>query len=186
MKQRISRRNVSSGRRKPCRWMPKNLTAWVITIRGVEVTLQSKAGVGITAWSLVRDGEVLSFWGGITFWGDFMAKRRVPRAVGAEVPAHLAAVETNLFGKLVPLVLHCCETRYEDGTARTPGWWTLKTMGSAWVIEVKDPDTCSRLVVIQQSVDDCLNLASVLLESEEAPWEPDPWMRAQSARKKIK
>lgn len=111
-------------------------------------------------------------------------KKRKPRAADEAVPEHLAAVESNLFASLLPLVAHCADTRYDDGTARVPGWWTVKTMGSAWIVEVKDPDTCSRLVVVQQSIDDALTLASVLLESDDAPWEPDPWMKAQQAKKR--
>lgn len=99
---------------------------------------------------------------------------------------HLAAVESDYLSKLRPLVNHCCHTQYEDKTPRKPGWWTVKTMGSAWIIEVKDPDSCSRLVVVQQTLDDALTLASVLLESEEAPWEPDPWLKAAEAKGKRK
>jgi hypothetical protein len=103
---------------------------------------------------------------------------------GADAPSHLAAVESVLFSRLQPLVSHCTDTRYDTGEARQVGWWTVKTMGSAWVVEVKDPDTCSRLVVVQQTLDDALMLASVLLESEEAPWEPDPWLTAAKAKRK--
>lgn len=186
MYRRITRRKVSCGRRRPCRWMPRELTWWVVRIGRAEVVLQSAARKGITARSLSRDGVVSSLWTGELWWGDAMAKKRVPRAPGAEIPQHLAAVESNVLSALLPLVLHCSETRYDDGSARQPGWWTVKTMGSAWVVEVKDPDTCSRLVVIQQTIDDAMTLASVLLESEDAPWEPDPWMRASAAKKKTK
>lgn len=173
-------------RRRPCRWLSKDWETWAFVKNGAKVVLYGRRWFGICAWSVERRGVVSQCWPDATWIGDVAMKKRVPRAVGAEAPAHLAAVESNLFSRLMPLVAHCCETRYDDGTARTPGWWTLKTMGSAWIVEIKDPDTCSRLVVVQQSVDDALALASVLLESEEAPWEPDPWMRAAAAKKKTK
>jgi len=90
-------------------------------------------------------------------------------------------------GKLMGLVAHCADIKYDDGQARQPGWITIKTMGSAWVVECKDPDTTAVLRVVQATLDDALALASVLLESEEAPWEQDKWLQQQkltSARKK--
>lgn len=92
---------------------------------------------------------------------------------------HLAALESNVLGKLLPIIEHCAVTQYEDGTPRKPGWITVKTMGSSWVLEAKDPDSCSRLTVVQTTLDDALALLSVTLESEEAPWEPDPWLKKQ-------
>jgi len=114
-----------------------------------------------------------------------MVKRRVKGASESEAQ-HVAAVESAIFTKLHPLVAHCAATKYDDGEPRKPGWITIKTMGAAWVLEAKDPDTCSRLVVVQQTLDDALLLASVLLESDEAPWEPDPWLSQQAARNKKK
>lgn len=173
-----------SGRKRPRKWLPTDWETWVVNVGCADVHLFGRRGFGISAWSLHRVDGVRLLWCDCVHYGDVVVKKRKPREVGAEVPPHLAAVESDLFCKLLPLVAHCADTRYDDGSARTPGWWTLKTMGSAWVVEVKDPDTCSRLVVVQQSVDDALTLASVLLESEEAPWERDPWMVAQQAKKK--
>lgn len=97
---------------------------------------------------------------------------------------HLAPIESDILGRHHALVSHCCELKYDDGEPRQPGWWTVKTMGSAWVVEVKDPDSCCRLVVVQQTLDEAFTLAALLLDSEEAPWEPDPWLSAQRAKKK--
>lgn len=166
--------------------MPRDWSSWVVTVGSAEVLLYGRAGWGITAWSLTRGETCSLLWLGTVWLGDVEVKKRKPREVGAEVPPHLAAVESDLFTRLLPLVSHCADTRYDDGSARTVGWWTVKTMGSAWVVEVKDPDTCSRLVIVQQSIDDALTLASVLLESDEAPWEPDPWLKAAAAKKKVK
>ena len=112
--------------------------------------------------------------------------KRRSQATEARDVVHLAAVESDLFSKLQPLVNHCSHTQYEDKSSRKPGWFTIKTMGSAWVVELKDPDSCSRLVVVQQTLDDALTLASVLLESDEAPWEPDPWLKGAEAKAKRK
>jgi len=114
-----------------------------------------------------------------------MKRRKKPDGVVPDVE-HLAFMESDVFAKLHALVAHCACIKYEDGTARKPGWWTLKTMGSAWVVEVKDPDTCSVLRVVQQTVDDALVLACKLLDSDDAPWEPDQWLRQQASKGKGK
>lgn len=111
-------------------------------------------------------------------------KKRKPPGESSGDALHLAAMESTVFGNLHPIVAHCCSTKYDDGTPRKTGWVTMKTMGSAWVLEAKDPDTCSKLTVVQSSLDDALALLSVLLEAEEAPWESDPWMKQQASKKK--
>lgn len=116
-----------------------------------------------------------------------MKKRTVPNQGGESGGAqHLAAVESTVFARLHNIVRHCCVTKYEDGSPRKPGWVTIKTMGSAWVIQVKEPDTALSLTCTQQSLDDALALADVLLGSDDAPWEPDPFLQKMSAPKKAK
>lgn len=164
--------------------MPRDLTHYDMLYRGVTLHLFSKKWFGISAVAFTVRGQ-RRYAGVVGYpWDMMLMKKRKVRESGDLVPPHLAAVESNVLSRHFPLVAHCAETRYDDGTARTPGWWTVKTMGSAWVLEVKDPDTCCRLVVVQQTVDDALTLASLLLESEEAPWEPDPWLTAARAKKK--
>lgn len=101
-------------------------------------------------------------------------------------PKHLAAMESTVFQRLHSLVAHCAVTRYEDGDPRKPGWFTIKTMGSAWVVQVKDPDACLSLTATGQTLDDALALADLLLGSEEAPWEPDPFLKRVGAPAKPK
>jgi len=91
--------------------------------------------------------------------------------------SHLAAIESNVFAKLGSLVGHCCVTRYEDGTPRRPGWFTVKTMGAAWCVQVKDPDAAASFQATAQTLDDALALADLLLGSDEAPWEPDAFLK---------
>ena len=97
-------------------------------------------------------------------------------------PTHLAAIESNVLTKLPNLVAHCCITRYEDGSARKPGWWTLKTYGAAWVVQIKDPDSCCSLQATANDLDDALALAELLLGTDDAPWEPDPFLRKQKGK----
>lgn len=113
-----------------------------------------------------------------------MKKKSVAAPAPGEGPKHLAAVESNVFSRLPSLVAHCCVTRYDDGDPRKPGWFTVKTMGSAWVCQVKDPDSAASFTATSNTLDDALALADLLLSSEEAPWEPDPFLKKMEAGKK--
>ncbi len=118
---------------------------------------------------------------------EFAVKKVQPGKQSSEGGAsHLAAMETNVFSKLSSLAAHVAVTRYEDGTPRRPGWFTVKTLGAAWVVQVKDPDSCCQLQTTSQTLDDALALADLLLSSEEAPWEPDPWLQRTETQKKKK
>ena len=117
-----------------------------------------------------------------------VSMRRIKPGGSAEgSPAkHLAAVESDVLSRLPNLVSHCCVIKYDDGESRRPGWWTVKTMGSAWVVEVKDPDSCCRIQATGNTLDDAMALADLLLGAEQAPWEPDPWLASSQARGKKK
>lgn len=114
---------------------------------------------------------------------EFSVKRiQLQQQAAGNGPTHLAAVESNIFAALPNLVAHCCVTRYEDGSVRQPGWWTLKTRGAAWVCQVKDPDSCCSLQAAANSVDDALALADLLLGTENAPWEADAFLKQQKKK----
>jgi len=116
--------------------------------------------------------------------GRVRVKRVKQAGTGDASQKHLAALESVLFGKLQAIVSHLAITQYDDGAPRRPGWITLKTLGAAWVVEAKDPDSCCKLSVVQNTLDDALAALCLLLESEEAPWEPDPWLQQKKPGKK--
>lgn len=117
---------------------------------------------------------------------ELRAVKRVSlkRGTAADVPVHVAAVESNVFAKLGALVAHCCVTRYDDGEPRQPGWFTIKTYGSSWVVQVKDPDAAASLSCTAASLDDALALADLMLSSPDAPWEPDRFLKAKDGSRK--
>lgn len=159
---------------------------WYARTKAGLLEIMAKPDWGVTLVSLTAQGEKTVFL-------PPSKKRRRGRDVkkktkvnsGADVP-HLAAVESNVFANLMGLVNHCAITRYDDGDPRKVGWITLKTYGSAWQVEAKDPDTCCRLTVVENSLDNALGLLNMLLESEEAPWEPDQWLQQQAAKNRKK
>jgi len=97
---------------------------------------------------------------------------------------HLAAMECSIFSSLPSLMAHCGVTRYDDGTPRQPGWVSIQTRGAAWIVTVKDPDAGAKLNATGNTLDDALALAELLLSSEEAPWEVDPFLQGQQKKKK--
>lgn len=171
---------------RPRFYLSRNWTVHTCGLVGGQVRLVAKKFWGVSAWSVTKGSASRLYWPSCETYME-MAKMKRRNATAESKPAlHLAAVESDLLSKLMPLVQHCCHTQYEDGSVRKPGWITLKTMGSAWVVEVKDPDSCSRLTVVQQTLDEALQLTSLLLESDEAPWEQDPWLKAAEAKGKKK
>lgn len=114
-----------------------------------------------------------------------MKKRIAKGALDGDVK-HLAPVESNIFTNLMPLVEHCAIRRYDDGEQREPGWFTVKTQGSAWVVQVKDPDGAVSFSAVGQTLDNALETAALLLACDEAPWEPDRFLAGQKATGKKK
>lgn len=105
-------------------------------------------------------------------------------AGGGEGARHLAPMESELFRDMMSLVEHCAVRLYDDNSPRDIGWWTVKTLGAAWVVQVKDPDSCCSFNAIGDTIDKALATAALLLSSEEAPWESDNFLKAQKAKKK--
>ena len=99
-------------------------------------------------------------------------------------PSHIAPVESTVFARFHSLVAHCSVTRYDDGEARQPGWFTVKTQGAAWIVQIKDPNACAQLQCIGETLDDALALAELLLGADSAPWEIDPWMKRKGGQAK--
>lgn len=111
-------------------------------------------------------------------------KRRTPAAGGSDPngPKHLAPMETDVFSKLFNLVAHCAVNRYDDGEPRKPGWFTIQTNGAGWVVKVKEPDTALSFSCTADTLDNALAMADLLLGTEDAPWEPDPFLRQQAKK----
>lgn len=99
-------------------------------------------------------------------------------------PTHLAPVESNVLDRFPSLVAHCAVTAYDDGTPRKTGWWTVKTMGTTWVVQVKDPDGCVSLSATGPTLDDALTLADLLVGTDDAPWESDPFLQRTGTKKR--
>jgi len=171
--------------RRPRRWSPRREAFYDVICSGLTVIVWYSPWRGLRATRSRRDHMDPGVWHThYDRWGAM--KKRTPKPAGADpaAPMHLAPLESAVFTKLFNIVQHCCVTRYDDGDARKPGWITIKTQGAAWVVQVKDPDGCAQLQCLGNTLDDALSLADLLLGSDDAPWEPDPWAKAAQTRKK--
>lgn len=181
------KRQIARGRCvRPRYFLNRYWTKHTVRTRRGYFTLVAKRYWGVSIWSAMRDGVELYSWPECDTYQEMTRMKRRSVSTEPRNVLHLAAVDSDLMARLLPVVQHCSHVQYEDGSPRKPGWITIKTMGSAWVVEAKDPDSCSRLTVVQQTLDEALVLISLLLESDEAPWEQDPWLRASEAKGKKK
>lgn len=109
--------------------------------------------------------------------------KKVAKKEGQSQNGTLAAADSKLLEKLSALVQHCCCRAYDDNEVRTPGWFTVKTIGAAWCVQVKDPDSCCSFVATAATLDDALLTAELLLGTPDAPWEHDKWLAKGAPRK---
>lgn len=178
----LTKRKTYGTRPKPCNWLSRDWKKYEVARGSLVVRLIGKKWWGLTAFELLKGSEVLPLLDAFNTYKDLTNMKR--RNVSSSTPEalHLAAMESALFAQLHPCVAHCAETLYDDKSARKPGWITMKTMGSAWVLEAKDPDSCSRLTAVQPALDDAWALLALLLDSEQAPWERDTWLAQQASK----
>lgn len=109
-------------------------------------------------------------------------KKRVSKAVLGDAN-HLAPMESNVFTELLPLVEHMAVRKYDDGDPREPGWITIKVQGAAWIVQVKDPDSCTSFNAVGETLDKALSTAALMLACDEAPWEEDRFLKDAKARR---
>lgn len=173
--------------RRPRRWTPSDNL--LLTVRRPPFVLECwfRPSFGYRPALLWRDdrGDRLA---GTIFpsLADLMKKAKPREYSGEHGPSHLAPIDSKVLSAFHNVIAHCCVVRYDDGTPRQAGWLTLKTQGQSWVVQVKDPDGACSLTAIASTLDDALAMADLLLGSDDTPWEPDRFLRAQQSEKKKK
>lgn len=115
-----------------------------------------------------------------------MGIRKISLTSPGTVGTPAASSVSLIFSKLKTLVSHCCQTSYEDGSARSPGWMTIRSRGQTWEVVVKDPDGAASLTATGKSLDDALSLANELVGAENAPWEVDAWLSSKKPKTRKK
>lgn len=171
-------RGARTGRpRRPRRWLARDWKAYLLPLGSVTWQLAGKGGVGVTLWSFEKGGHRVPLWPALSWYGDLLMVRRKKQPEAKATAPHLAPVETEILSRCMALVEHCAATVYDDGSPRKTGWFTVRTRGSSWEIEVKDPDGGCKLVIIQNTIDDALAVVQAMLTADDAPWEPDRWLQ---------
>lgn len=164
------------------RFLSRDWQTYYIPVRWGWVVVAGRLGQQLRLVELWRDGtskfkQTLSEQH--KHWAKMKKKKTQQQTSDA---THIAPLESVILGNHHSLVKHCAVTKYDDGDPRKAGELIIKTMGAAWIVECRDKDQLLKLVVIQQTLDDALTLAALLLDSEDAPWEPDTWAQQQAAR----
>jgi len=174
------------GKQRPRRWMPRGKCQFRIVTEWYDFLLTYLPWKGICAVSRrVRKSRPGGRPVGAEHeWEYPSMKKKISKA--SEGVKHLAAMETNLFAQLIPLVEHCALRQYDDGEARETGWVTIKTQGAAWCVQVKDPDAAVSFTAVADTLDKALETAALLLGCDDAPWEMDRFLAQQKAAGKKK
>jgi hypothetical protein len=170
--------------KKPCRWMPKGRAQFYLRHAHRVYLLTSLTHRGICVVAMWDMCLAMGHLHPPTWRWEYPSMKKRSVRVGTEGVKHLAALESDIWKGLLPLVEHCAVRQYDDGEPREPGWITLKTQGAAWVCQVKDPDGACSFSAVAETLDKALETAALLLSCDEAPWEPDRFLAQQKAQKR--
>lgn len=139
-----------------------------------------------TGYTVIGSGPVGSAYPEVIYLDPqgkvrLMKRRSVVSSAGAIVPA--LSSESKVLAKLPALREFLSATAYEDGSARTPGYFWFSNRRMLYEVILFDPDSGSRLPVTALTMDDVFAAAEALLNAPEAAWQPDKYLSEQLAKK---
>lgn len=94
--------------------------------------------------------------------------------------------ESKVFLRLTALCEFLSATVYDDGTARTPGYFWFSNRGTLYELTLFDPDAGARLPLVAKTIDDAFAAADLTLRAEDAPWQPDKYLTEQLEKRRPK
>lgn len=172
------------GKRPRCWLPPFRKYEWWVRYRGSQILLTWVPFQGICVTALWLPGDnLLAFPPERQRWERIRMKKKTSSSP-AGTERHLADMQTALLKGHLPILEHCAFRQYDDGDPRDPGWVTIGTNGSAWVVTVKDPDACVSFKVVGATIDQALDTAALHLACDEAPWEHDRFLEDAKKKKK--
>jgi len=176
----------SSGHRlhgkKPCRWLPNETCTFQVYTGRTVFTLTSQRWVGIWVAARVGRGSTVDTpTGKLARYRRPVVKRK-DAVVGKDGAKNLACLDLGPLENLRPLFEHCAVIQYDDLSPRETGWVTIKTMGAAWVVQVKDPDSGNSFQAVAETPLKALETAVLLLSCDEAPWASDPFLKRKRGK----
>jgi len=116
--------------------------------------------------------------------GDMKMRRLAPSGQQLVQPALSSA--SKMFAKCPVVLEFITATAYEDGTARKPGYTTLRNKGHCFEITAYDYDSGMRLSVGGPDLDHVYLALNELLATPEAPWTVDEYLTSLLAKKRKK
>jgi len=163
---------------KPRRFMPKGTSFFRVGLDDLVYHLTSEWWVGIHLVGISYRGALRRERGDrYIMVRRPIVKQKTAAAAAGDGAKHVAAMETTLLRDLMPIIEHCALVRYDDGQVRLPGWVTIKTLGAAWIVQVKDPDSANSFQFVAETIDRALEGAALLLACDDAPWQPDAFLK---------
>jgi len=137
-------------------------------------------------WWLVSSGRSGDDWYSPTFISPrpevMTVKRRQPTDAVPIIAPALPSASVH-WPKLVNIREFLTATKYDDGSARCPGYVTVRNRVTSFEVTLYDPDSASRLPARGPTLDQALSLAEQLLAADEAPWEHDAYLAEQLSRR---
>jgi len=183
---RLTTRKRCGTRPKPCRWLSGQWKCYEVVRGRLVVRFLGRRWHGLTALSGVRDGTSLSYLPGESTYATVIEMKKKKVGGGANGPVHLAPMESVLLGAHHSIVAHMATLKYDDGDPRRPGEFRIRPAGAMWVAEALDYDARCSLQCVQATLDDAVAGLALLLEADDAPWQPCSWMKEPPAPRKKK
>lgn len=169
---------------RPRRWLPKRRCQFYVKAGGRTYLLTSLPWKGICVVGMWTTCTPLVHLEPPRYSWEFPSMKKKLGKLEDKLVKHLAALESEILRGLLPLLEHCAVRQYDDGDPREPGWFTVRTQGAAWVVQVKDPDSACSFAAVAETLDKALESAALLLSCDDAPWEPDSFLMASKAKKR--
>jgi hypothetical protein len=142
--------------------------------------------LGYFPWSLATSEGLLKMWPDGWSYEEVKNMKRKRQPAEGQPSTVQAAVVSKMFAATPHVVEHLAARQYDDGAVRQPGTMIVSIVGSMYKVVLKDPDSCQQMQVLAATLDDVMITADLLLSSDEAPWEPDPWAKQKGAQKSKK
>lgn len=159
---------------------------WVVRLPTVDWVMCSYpwAGTWVTAVYDRRGGTSARIWTSPIPIED-RRMRRLATTTGITIVPQLSGA-SKVYAKCTRVMEFLCATAYDDGSARRPGYITLRNRGHCYEITAYDPDSGLRLPVSGPDVDHVYGALDTLLGVADAPWQVDDYLMSQLSKKRKK
>lgn len=141
-------------------------------------------GSGLVAVDWVERGTSSRAWSSPLTYREMGMRKLTASSEGAPRPR--LAYASKVFAKYPVLSDFLSATAYDDGTARTPGYSTIRNRIHCYEITLYDPDSGQRGSVTAVDFDSVHAAAEAFLGAETAPWGPDDYLMEQLEKRKKK